>query len=83
MGGKHTQTPTTAADRQPDGKKGRLKIDLGPSLADASEGVEVPVGARVPRERGPRGGKSHGERRSAKAERAAARATDAGRDPAA
>ena len=39
MGGKHTQTPTTAADRQPDGKKGRLKIDLGPSLADASDGV--------------------------------------------
>ena len=37
VGGKHTQTPTTAADRQPDGKKGRLKIDLGPSLADASE----------------------------------------------
>ena len=38
VGGKHTQTPTTAADRQPDGKKGRLRIDLGPSLADASQG---------------------------------------------
>ena len=41
VGGKHTQTPTTAADRQPDGKKGRLKIDLGPSLADASGDVHV------------------------------------------
>ena len=86
MGGKHPQTPTTAAEQQPDGKRGRLKINLGPSLADASEDVEAPVVARVPRERGTRGGKSHGgaiERRKAKAQSAAARATDAGRDPAA
>ena len=52
VGGKHTQTPTTAADRQPDGKKGRLKIDLGPSLADASEGVRVEERARKPRRKG-------------------------------
>ena len=52
VGGKHTQTPTTAADRQPDGKKGRLKIDLGPSLADASEGVQVEESARKPRRKG-------------------------------
>ena len=51
MGGKHTQTPTTAADRQPDGKKGRLKIDLGPSLADASDGVQVEQAAGKPRAR--------------------------------
>jgi hypothetical protein len=43
---------TTAADRQPDGKKGRLKIDLGPSLADASEGVQAEGSARKPRRKG-------------------------------
>ena len=51
VGGKHTQTPTTAADRQPDGKKGRLKIDLGPSLADASDGVRVEQAAEKARAR--------------------------------
>ena len=83
VGGKHTQTPTTAADRQPDGKKGRLKIDLGPSLADASEGADGPSGGRARLERRSRGGKSHDERLSAKAQSAAARATHAGSYPAA
>ena len=41
VGGKHDQTPTTAAERQPDGKKGRLEIDLGPSLADANDAGNV------------------------------------------
>ena len=58
-GWKHTQTPTTAAGRQPDGKKGRLKIDLGPSLADASEGADRPSGERVRLERRSRGGGNH------------------------
>ena len=83
MGGKHAQTPTTAADRQPDGKRGRLKIDLGPSLADASEGADGPSGGRVRLERRSRGGKSHDERLSAKAQNAAARAAHAGSYPAA
>ena len=69
MGGKHAQTPTTAADRQPDGKKGRLKIDLGPSLADASEDADgASQDAATKRERRSRGGRKaaqgHSERRA-------------------
>ena len=65
VGGKHTQTPTTAADRQPDGKKGRLKIDLGPSLADASEDVDgASHDAPTKRERTSRGGRKAAQGRT-------------------
>ena len=80
VGGKHTQTPTTAADRQPDGKKGRLKIDLGPSLADASESGggsrEAPQGTKATRRKGRHVSRS--EQRAAAKARAAAGGGDTG-----
>ena len=69
----------------PNGEKKRIKFSVlaDRMRKDASEGADRPSGERVRLERRSRGGRSHDERLSAKAQSAAARAAHAGSYPAA
>ena len=75
--GSYAQTPTTAADRQPDGKKGRLKIDLARAWRRARAAA---VAGRHLRARRPRGGRVVTCQEASSARRREARAAVGGGD---